>query len=333
MDNIVSEFEQEFHDDFQFDEIEETPEFNELCEEINNEVISFIDTLPENTNAKFSLPSNKIENKVSAVFISTGKVRMDHLDKLKEIKTTEGRSRDIIEKVNQYSIKLGTKIGVVFVGQDCADQNKILQIQYDETTPHFQEFITGLGWPIDLQKHVGYLGGLDSKNTKNGKTSIYYADAMHEMMFHIGPLIPTDPNDAQQIYKKRHIGNDHVHIVWCDGNKEYNTATITSQFNQAHIVIYPLQTALFRVDIFWRPELEWFGPLRHSVVVNKHALPSLVRETAEGAMLTFYQKQSPYAHPTTEIQGHIKTSSSDFLVDSTKFNPLLVMMTQNPTEQ
>jgi hypothetical protein len=124
-------------------------------------------------------------------------------------------------------------------------------------------------------------------------------------MFHIAPMIPTDQSDAQQIYKKRHIGNDHIHIVWCESDREYDTATITSQFNQAHILIYPLDFGLFRVEIKWRQDLAWFGPLRWPVVVRKKALPSLVRATAIAAMDAFYRSQSPFADQITEIVGPI----------------------------
>ena len=326
MDTIVDSYQSDFKDDFEFDEIVENDGFNSIMNKIDEEYSTMKSNKPKNLNAKFPRPEVKIYNLTSSVFVATGRVRVDHLDKLKCVKT-EGRALDVLEKANSNSIKLGTKFGVLFVGQDCADQNQILQIQLEQTTPHFHEFITGLGWPIELQKHIGYLGGLDTKNAKNGRTSIYYTDSMHEMMFHIGPIIPNDPNDPQQIYKKRHIGNDHVHIVWCAGNKDYNTSTITSQFNQAHIVIYPLQTALFRVDVFWRQELDWFGPLRHSTVVNKRALPSLVRETAENAMITFYQKQSAFAHPSTDVAGHIKNISQNFIVDSPKtYDPLINLM-------
>jgi hypothetical protein len=329
MDAVVDEFQTEFNDDFSLDVIDENDEFNEITKKIDQELSTMKSNQTKDLTTKYPRPEIKPINLSSSVYVATGRIRVDHLDKLK-IMSTEGRALDVLEKANGNSIKLDTKIGVVFVGQDCSDQNQILQIQYEQTSPHFQEFITGLGWPIDLRKHINYLGGLDSKNTKNGLTSIYYTDAMHEIMFHIAPLIPTDPNDAQQIYKKRHIGNDHVHIVWCANNKDYNTSTITSQFNQAHIVIYPLQVALFRVDVFWRQELDWFGPLRHSTVVSKQALPSLVRETAESAMLTYYQKQSAYAHPSSDVVGHIKNISTNFIQESPNvYDPFINLMTMD----
>lgn len=66
-----------------------------------------------------------------------------------------------------------------------------------------------------------------------------------------------DVNDDKQFHKKRHIGNDHVHIVWCENTKDgYEPSTIRSQFNDAHIVIYPLQNGLFRIQIFKKPKVQ-----------------------------------------------------------------------------
>jgi len=327
-DKVIDGLNDQFHDEFQLDDIQMNDGLQNIFETMDNEYDIFKKSQPENLDASFPVPPMKINNKVASILLATGRIRIDKNDKLKQL-STESRVFDIVEKASSNTIKLGTKMGVVYVAQDSPDQNQILQTTYDETSSHFHEFITGLGYQVILSKHVGYLGGLDAKNTKNGTTSIYYADAMHEIMFHIAPLIPTDPKDPQQIYKKRHIGNDHVHIIWCAGNKDYNTATITSQFNQAHIVIYPLQTALFRVDVFWREGQPWFCPIRHSTVINKRALPSLVRETAEGVMLTFYQNQSAFSHPASEVEGHINNVIENFVQKtSNPYDPMVTIMIQ-----
>ncbi|OHT16711.1 hypothetical protein TRFO_12969 [Tritrichomonas foetus] len=196
-----------------------------------------------------------------------------------------------LKKLNVSNFRNILKIGVVFVDDNVVDQNDIFKTTIEETTPHFIEFLNGLGYPIDLTSHSGFDGGLDLKNGKTGTTSIFYADFNSELMFHVSPLLPTVNDDLQQIYKKRHIGNDHIHIVWSVNEKTYSPATITSQFNQAHIIVYPLESALFRVEVRWKPGMNWFGPLRHTTIVKKSALPSLVRATAKSAMLVFYQSQ------------------------------------------
>lgn len=57
-------------------------------------------------------------------------------------------------------------------------------------------------------------------------------------MFHVAPLMP-NTEDSQQIVKKRHVGNDHVHIIWCEADRDYRTYLIRSQFGLVNIIIYP----------------------------------------------------------------------------------------------
>jgi hypothetical protein len=100
----------------------------------------------------------------------------------------------IVKKLQSLNHRLQIKIGVLFVREDCVNQNDILATTYNQTSPHFREFITALGWPVLLERHAGYDGGLDKE--RDGRTSIYYADFSHEVMFHIAPLIPTTTTTA-----------------------------------------------------------------------------------------------------------------------------------------
>jgi len=236
------------------------------------------------------------------------------------------RTNQLLRKIMMNTTRFAVKIGVVFVGEGNEHQNDILRTTYDEANPHFKEFITGLGWPIILRNHTGYDGGLDLKGERNGRTSIYFADSMNEMMFHIAPLLPTDPKDEQQIYKKRHIGNDHTHIIYSQDMRDYDTTTITSQFNQAHIMIYPLQTALFRVETKWRSELKWFCPLRYSIITGKKALPSLVRATSMQAMNSYTDSQPQFTYPQDEMRTLIDEVLTNVKRDKFVWNPLKILM-------
>ena len=215
---------------------------------------------------------------------------------------------------NSVTNRYRFKVGVVFVGDGVREQNEIFSTEFSKTTPHFQEFLTGLGYPIDLLTHIGYDGGLDLKKGVNGKTSIFYCNSNNETMFHVGPLIPTDKGDTQQVYKKRHIGNDHVHIIWDENLKFYHTGTITSQFNQCHIVIHPLSTTgLFRVKVTHKDDLGFFTPCRSSVIVEKKDLPALVRATAISAMMAIYNENDKYQLPQNEIIEHINDIRDKYL--------------------
>jgi hypothetical protein len=150
------------------------------------------------------------------------------------------------------------KIGLIYVREGQDSQNEILANSLG--SPLYTDFVSGLGWPVDVATHRGYLGGLD-KNCTYGNRTLYWADSITEVIFHEVVRMPTIEGDAQQILKKKHVGNDFVHIIWCEHLRDYNPLTITSQFNEAHIVLYPLHNGLVRVQVFRNPVNSLFGPL------------------------------------------------------------------------
>ena len=188
------------------------------------------------------------------------------------------------------------KIGLIYVkyGQD--DQKIIMQ--NDSKSELFAEFVRGLGWTIDIPSHKGYLGGLDPKLT-TGSTAPYYANSIMEVVFHDISAMPTNhsSSDDQQIHKKRHVGNDIVHVVYSEHCCDYHPSTITSQFNDAHIIVYPLHNGLFRIQIYRKENVQLFGPLLHGMCVNKKILPILVRQTAINANRYVRYKTEGYCRP------------------------------------
>lgn len=117
------------------------------------------------------------------------------------------------------------------------------------------------------------MGGLD-KNLSTGESALYWANSTMEVMFHEIVAMPTIESDPQQIQKvnnnvetcfltvmqKRHVGNDFVHIIWSEHLRDYNPLTITSQFNEAHIIIYPLANGLFRIQTYRLPTVCFYLP-------------------------------------------------------------------------
>jgi hypothetical protein len=117
----------------------------------------------------------------------------------------------------------------------------------------------------------------------NGLRSLYFSNSSTEIMFHVITLMPTVRGDLQQIDKKRHVGNDYVHVIWSDNERDYVPNVITSHFNDIQIVVYPLgraQEGLVRVQIFTKGEVEGLGPLQDGMVVSRGDLGRLVRQTA-----------------------------------------------------
>eukprot|EP01119_Soliformovum_irregulare_P012151 TRINITY_DN3142_c0_g1_i1.p2 TRINITY_DN3142_c0_g1~~TRINITY_DN3142_c0_g1_i1.p2 ORF type:complete len:489 (-),score=170.02 TRINITY_DN3142_c0_g1_i1:83-1549(-) len=199
-----------------------------------------------------------------------GRLLLSHLGVLDPFNDTE-----IIENFKNFQLCLRNldqqftreiqKVGLIYVSEGQEDQQDIFR--NSKGSANYEEFVSGLGWPVALDSHKGYAGGLHSGS--NGKDTPYFANPLLEVVYHEVVRLPTVPEDAQQLHKKRHVGNDTVHIVWSEHGRDYNPKTITSQFNDAHIIIYPLSNGLFRIQIARKEKVMLFGPLIHGMTVTK----------------------------------------------------------------
>eukprot|EP00005_Dracoamoeba_jomungandri_P014899 CAMPEP_0174271780 /NCGR_PEP_ID=MMETSP0439-20130205/49046_1 /TAXON_ID=0 /ORGANISM="Stereomyxa ramosa, Strain Chinc5" /LENGTH=118 /DNA_ID=CAMNT_0015361991 /DNA_START=80 /DNA_END=433 /DNA_ORIENTATION=+ len=117
--------------------------------------------------------------------------------------------------------------------------------------------------------------------------------------------MPTNEKDLIRLSKKRHVGNDYVHIVYSEHSSDYRAKTITSQFNNAHIVIYPLENGLYRVGIEKKEGMEEFGPLMDGMMLPPTLLPTLARETAIYANCVI-NEQKNYPSPLEQRLHYIK---------------------------
>ncbi|CAH0478129.1 unnamed protein product [Peronospora belbahrii] len=193
------------------------------------------------------------------------------------------------------------KLGVIYVGKRQQTQQEILH--NEKGSRAYELFLSQLGWKVDMQTHRGFVGGLDTnpKSLSNGKTTLYYASSHSEVVYHVVTMMPTKPSDPQQIDKKRHVGNDYVHIVWNDNaSQSYDPSTITSHFNDVQIVIYPLRKAqrgLFLIKIHIKDKVPPFGPLQSGMVIHQADLARLVRQTAMNANRVCRSQTTLYVRP------------------------------------
>ena len=70
---------------------------------------------------------------------------------------------------------------------------------------------------VNLKNYFRFSGGLNL-NGADGEYSLYTTFNNREIMFHVSTLLPTstDPDDRQQVDKKRHLGNDIVAVIFQD---------------------------------------------------------------------------------------------------------------------
>jgi hypothetical protein len=174
------------------------------------------------------------------------------------------------------------KIAVIYVAKGQEDKDSILL--NSSGSKAFEEFVSGLGWEVNLETHLGFKGGLQ-QNKSTGKSAPYFANSFMEVIFHVSTRI-SNPEDEQMMTKKmRHLGNDEIHIVWSEHSRDYRRGIIPTEFCDALIVIYPLiaYQNLFYIQISRKNEVPFFGPLFNGAVVHKDILSGLVRATAINA--------------------------------------------------
>ncbi|KAG0169558.1 Ral GTPase-activating protein subunit alpha-2 [Apophysomyces sp. BC1015] len=172
------------------------------------------------------------------------------------------------------------KIAIIYVGQDQENEQSILHNSHGSSM--YDAFVNSLGWEIDIATHTGYLGGLE-RNLTNGTRANYYCSSTLEMIFHDVTKMPTDQQDPKQLKKKRHVGNDHVHIVWNEHDRDYRIGTIGGDFGNAQVVVTPLANDLYAVQVHRDSKIPYFGPLFNRMIVSRATLGPLVRATAIGA--------------------------------------------------
>uniref|UniRef100_A0A674KG23 RAP1 GTPase activating protein n=1 Tax=Terrapene triunguis TaxID=2587831 RepID=A0A674KG23_9SAUR len=133
-----------------------------------------------------------------------------------------------------------------------------------EESPAFAEFLGFLGQKVQLQDFKGFRGGLDVTHGQTGTESIYCTFRSKEIMFHVSTKLPYTEGDAQQLQRKRHIGNDIVAIVFQDENTPFVPDMIASNFLHAYIVVQAekpcSESTLYKVSVTARDDVPFFGP-------------------------------------------------------------------------
>eukprot|EP01114_Cavostelium_apophysatum_P016785 TRINITY_DN4844_c0_g1_i3.p1 TRINITY_DN4844_c0_g1~~TRINITY_DN4844_c0_g1_i3.p1 ORF type:complete len:1456 (+),score=431.48 TRINITY_DN4844_c0_g1_i3:258-4625(+) len=204
------------------------------------------------------------------------------VDNLDDIIQLENNKNFLLKlrNLDQTRAREIVKIGLVYVKEGQDDQQSIFR---NETgSQMYNEFVGALGWPVPLATHKGYNGRLDCAGS-NGKEAIYFTSPVTEIVYHEVVRMPTVKDDPVQLQKKRHVGNDIVHIIYTENGRDYSPKTISSQFNDAHIIINPLPNGMYRVQVAKKEKISLFGPIIHGMTLSKKLLPILVRLTAINA--------------------------------------------------
>lgn len=119
------------------------------------------------------------------------------------------------------------KVGVVYVGiNQTNDRAAILSNKFG--SQRYYEFLGQIGTCIilnDIDPEIYFIGGLDVKGD-DGKYSYFWKDNVTQVIFHVATFMLNRENDPQCNNKNRHIGNDHVCIVYNESGEQFKLATI-----------------------------------------------------------------------------------------------------------
>ncbi|KAI9355355.1 hypothetical protein DFJ73DRAFT_276580 [Zopfochytrium polystomum] len=243
------------------------------------------------------------------------------------------KSPALIRDIKGLDRKMGRevmKVAIIYVGPGQEEEQVLLR--NGRGSAEYEEFVLSLGWEVDVQSHLGYLGGLE-KSQATGSTAVYYCDSRTEIIFHDITRFPLDPEDPKQLKRKRHIGNDHVHIIWNEHYRDYKRTTIGGDFGNAQIVITPLANKLYSVDIMKDSKVASFGPLQHRMAVSKGVLGPLVRATAANAFrsaLHIGQIHSGPPHAFSQRLSDIKTIISRHANSKSTFQTFFLALFNQP---
>ncbi|KAG9509350.1 Tuberin [Fragariocoptes setiger] len=190
------------------------------------------------------------------------------------------------------------KIGVVYVDKGQANNRvEILANRYGSR--HYIEFLKNLGTLIklsDVDNQIHFIGGLDV-NGNDGEHTYFWQDNITQVVFHVATSMPNRENDPHCNDKNRHIGNDHVCIVYNDSGQEFELSTIKGdgQCILACIVVTPLESDTNMVMVKTLPDLAVLFIIEPKYVSNE-ALSIYTRQLAihlNLACMIYERRQRP----------------------------------------
>jgi len=177
------------------------------------------------------------------------------------------------------------KVGIIRAESN-QDETSIFENQGG--SEQFTNFINAVGWMVNLNEHTGFSGGLDPK--VSGNKAPYFANYDYEVIFQVSTLMPNKEKSTKQIHKTRLIKNNSVLISWVEDLEGYNPPTEST--HKINIIVHPLPSQLFLIKIKLsqvepdKPAL-LVGPLVDNMVVSKHILGTVVRQTTINAAKAF----------------------------------------------
>lgn len=145
----------------------------------------------------------------------------------------------------------------------------------------YGEFLDSLGtWFLLKEAGSLYSGGLDiSPEALDGPFALTHGDRLSQCVFHVTTVMHSSENDPMSTFKKRHIGNNFVNIIWNESGNEYSISTLEGQFNFVAIVIEPLEKE-YQVKVLTKNDMPNHFLFCEPRLVSQKCLGILIRTLA-----------------------------------------------------
>ncbi|KAH9993036.1 hypothetical protein BJV77DRAFT_1060291 [Russula vinacea] len=151
------------------------------------------------------------------------------------------------------------KVGIMYVAPGQTDEREILANSHG--SPAYTRFSKDRSSHLFARQVDVYAGGLDPD--EDGEYAYAWWDDIGQILYHTATMMPNHEHDPHFNYKKRHIGNDLVRIVWNDSGKPYRFDTLSTQFQFVNIRA---------------PGMSEFTPIGNFKLISAENLPLLVRQ-------------------------------------------------------
>jgi len=153
------------------------------------------------------------------------------------------------------------KIGVLVVKEGQTTENEFYG---NNDSRLLDEFLECIGTRIRLLGWNDFKAGLDVKEDRTGTESVFTKFMHYKVMFHVSTMLPFNPKDAQQVGKKRHIGNDIVVVVFMEAGDRFDPTLLTSNFIHVFIIVSVCYTKdgelRYKVAVASKQGVRPFGP-------------------------------------------------------------------------
>lgn len=202
-----------------------------------------------------------------------------------------------IEAFDRMSALDSHKAGVIYIGESQTTEDRVFP--NISGSPDYREFVRGLGALQRLKGADFNTQGLDRADDMDGEYAIVWRNQVTESVFHVTTMMPNS-DDAREntAKKKRHVGNDHVNIIFNNSGDHLDFGKLYSMFpgqlTYVYVVITPSARTSFVeartqniatdkrdrfycVQVVTRPDYPNVSPAAEEKVVSGASLPGFVR--------------------------------------------------------